>query len=261
MNKPVFRWTVGSCGPNSLDLLEESVHRLRLIYKEIFQYFIYYNGVTDDERNRIEKISQQHGIRPVKQDWKWCPIDNNEKFATPRNEQGDLQPDGKYCGGTLWKVCPARANMGVHEIVMDNDIIFRKPLPQINKFLSSRRFGLQLQEPIRFYGRYDSYLPEGPPYLNSGFFGLPPGYDFGSEIHKTWKRLDAHEELTHADEQGLLMRTLLDIPTIKVAPNDIVEYLAADYQAKPFHGYAYHFAQANRLTNHYWWNKYKKKLK
>ena len=105
----------------------------------------------------------------------------------------------------MWKVCPARMRMDSHEIIMDNDIVLLKKFPQIDEWLSQTSKTLILEEPIRFYGKYDSLLPADGPFLNSGFMGMPPGYDFGAEISKSWKQYGSYENLSQADEQGLLV--------------------------------------------------------
>lgn len=157
----------------------------------------------------------------------------------------------------MWKVCPPRLRMETHEIVMDNDIVLLKKFPQITEWLAQNKKALILEEPIRFYGRYDK-LFKGEPYLNSGFMGFPPGYDFGSAIYENWDKNGRFMNLSQADEQGLLVYTLSQQPSIRVSKEQMVEILGKDYNTRVSgQEYGVHFTQANRMPNHYAWVKYK----
>lgn len=158
----------------------------------------------------------------------------------------------------MWKVCPPRLRMETHEIVMDNDVVLLRKFPQIDEWLKQRDLVLMLEEPIRFYGRYDCLFPPDPPYLNSGFMGFPPGYDFGSAIREQWEKYSKYENLTQADEQGLLTYTLSQTPAIRVHADQMIEVLHRDFKTKlTGEEQGIHFTQANRIPNHHQWEKYK----
>jgi hypothetical protein len=148
--------------------------------------------------------------------------------------------------------------METHEIVMDNDIVLLKKFPQIDEFLAATNKSLILEEPIRFYGRYDCMFGPDDSCLNSGLMGFPPAYDFGSEIQKYWEKHGRYANLTQADEQGLLTYTLNQIPSVRIRKDQMVEVLHRDFVTKlSGHEQGIHFTQANRIPNHHQWGKYK----
>ena len=151
--------------------------------------------------------------------------------------------------------------MESHEIVMDNDVILLTKFPQIDRFLAEKDHALVLEEPIRFYGRYDCLFGADPPYLNSGFMGFPPGYDFGSAIAENWERFGKYENLSQADEQGLLTYTLSQQKNVRVGNDQMVEVLHRDFQTViDGRAQAYHFTQANRIPSHHSWKLYQERM-
>lgn len=257
MTKPLFRWTVGNCLPQGLDILCESIERTTEAFGlNNWDWVICYNGVSKEDVEKIIEAIDGKPIVLIAQNWITCPVQDN--CQSPRRNDGTYEFDGKRCGGTMWKVCPARMRMDSHEIIMDNDIVVLKKFPQIDEWLSQTSKTLILEEPIRFYGRYDHLLPQEAPFLNSGFMGLPPGYDFSSEILKSWKDNGSIENISQADEQGLLVYTLNKRPSIRIKPDQMIEVLHRDMNTKiTCQHHAYHFTQANRMPNHYAWGKYK----
>lgn len=148
--------------------------------------------------------------------------------------------------------------MEAHEIVMDNDVVLLRKFPQIDEWLAQTQRVLLLEEPIRFYGRYDCLFGADPPYLNSGFMGYPPGYDFGSAIFQNWTKHGRYMNISQADEQGLLVYTLSQQPSIRIHSDQMVEVLHRDAHTKiTGNEYGLHFTQANRIPNHGPWRKYK----
>lgn len=256
--KPLFRWTCGPCLPQGLEILGESIAKTtELLGINTFDWMICYNGLNADQ---IATIKGYIGSRPItlyEQSWKSCPIP--DEFQTPQRKEGSFEWNGNRCGGTLWKVCPARMRMETHEIIMDNDIILQKKLPQIEYFLKVENMALILEEPIRFYGRYDSLFPDSGPYLNSGFLGLPPGYNYGAELLRVWEEHGSLKNLSQADEQSLLTFTLSRLPSLRIKKEQMKELLARDFKNKMIGDENLHFTQSNRIPNHFWWKKYKEK--
>lgn len=258
MSKPLFRWTVGPCLPQGLEILGESLARTTAALGiDTFDWVVCYNGL---DANQIETIRQYIGNRPItlyEQSWANCPVP--DACQSPQRSDGSFEWNGNRCGGTMWKVCPARMRMESHEIIMDNDIILQKKFPQIDYFLKVSNMALILEEPIRFYGRYDSVFPDGGSYLNSGFMGFPPGYNFGAEVLRVWEEYGRHERLSQADEQGLLVYTLSRFPSLRIKKEQMKELLARDLKNSMAKGdaYSYHFTQSNRIPQHIWWKKYK----
>lgn len=257
MVKPLWRWTVGNCLQQGLDILSESIRNvLKVIDPDFWDLMVCYNGLNRTELGFLKTAIDGLPVTLFDQIWTTCPIPDN--CQTPRRADGSFEWNGSRCGGTLWKVCPARMRLETHEIVMDNDIVLLKKFPQIDEFLSCKDKALVLEEPIRFYGRYDYTFPPEEPFLNSGFMGFPPDYNFGKAIFYNWKKYKSLTTLTQGDEQGLLMRTLSETPNIRIKKEQMIEILHRDLLAPVTgHDYAYHFTQANRMPNHPAWRKYK----
>ncbi len=256
MSKPLFRWTCGNCLQQGLDVLAESIQRTtKALGIDNWDWAICYNGLS---RDQLKFISDAIGDKPIKligQDWSTCPV--NDNCLTPRRKDGSFEWNGARCGGTLWKVCPPRLRMETHEIVMDNDIVLLKKFPQIDEWLQTTDKALILEEPIRFYGRYDILFGPETPYLNSGFMGFPPSYDFGEAISKNWNSYGQLTNITQADEQGLLTYTLNQLPSIRVKKEQMVEVLNRDFKTQiTGREEGIHFTQSNRAPAHHPWKKY-----
>lgn len=260
MPKPLFRWTVGCCLQQGLDILAESINRTtKSLGIDNWDWLICYNGLT---KENVEFLKKAIGTRPIgmfAQNWTDCPVDDN--MQSPRRFDGSYEWDGRKCGGTMWKACPPRVRQEAHEIVMDNDIILLKKFPQIDEFLAQKDHALILEEPIRFYGRYDHLFPPGKdgPFLNSGFMGFPPGYDYAAAIRKVWEDNGRFTSISQADEQALLTYTLNGLPSVRVKKSQMYEFLAKDYAGKiTGHEEGIHFTQGNRIPNHRGWLQYQK---
>jgi hypothetical protein len=258
MPKPLFRFTVGNCQQQGLDILAESIKRTtEALGLDRFDWLICYNGLSPEN---IDFLVQSIGGKPIQlfeQDWSACPVD--DVCQSPRRPDGSLEWNGNKCGGTMWKVCPPRMRIESHEIVMDNDIVILKRIPQVDQFLTATDRALILEEPIRFYGRYDDLFGAGAPYLNSGLMGFPPGYDYANAIRRVWEANGRFQNISQADEQGLLTYTLSRLPSFRIKPSQMKEVLARDFKARiTGEEEAIHFTQANRITAHKSWNDYKK---
>lgn len=256
MVKPLFRWTVGSCLQQGLDILAESVNRTtRALGLDNWDWAICHNGLNKDNVDFLSRAIGDRPIQLISQNWATCPVPNN--CQTPRRKDGSFEWNGNRCGGTMWKVCPARMRMESHEIVMDNDVILLRKFPQIDRFLEETDKALVLEEPIRFYGRYDCMFGPDPPYLNSGFMGFPPGYDYGTEIFNTWVKHGRYMNLSQADEQGLLTLALSRQPNIRIHADQMIEILHREFRVElTGREFGIHFTQANRIPNHHAWQKY-----
>jgi hypothetical protein len=255
MSKPLFRFTVGPCLKQGLEILIESIKRTTTAFGiDRFDWCICHNGLSEEELQFVQKgVNRPMLLFP--QDWGMCPVQDH--VQTPKREDGSFNYDGNRCGGTMWKVCPPRMRMESHEIIMDNDIVVLRKFKQIDEWLSQTEKVLVLEENIRFYGRYDRL--HGPaPFLNSGLIGLPPGYDFGHAISTVWASNGHYTNLSQSDEQGLLTFALIQMPNIRIQPNQVIEILGRDYNAR-IHGSeeAIHFVQSNRMPNHRAWLQYR----
>jgi len=258
MLKPLFRFTVGNCLQQGLDVLAESIRiTTNTLGIENWDWAICYNGLSKSDVDFIQNVIGNRPIDLIDQKWSDCPIEDN--IQSPRRKDGSYEWNGIRCGGTLWKVCPARMRLDAHEIIMDNDIILLRKFHQIDEWLQSNK-ALILEEPIRFYGRYNHLFPRNDSvFLNSGFMGLPPKYDFGAEIRKVWQENGELKNLSQADEQALLTYTLSLQQSIRIQKDQMVEVLASDWKTEiTGEEQGLHFTQSNRIPNHRSWKKYLK---
>lgn len=258
MPKPLLRWTVGSCIQQGLDILAESIRKTTTTLGiDTFDWMVCYNGLSADNIAYLKTAIGNLPIILFEQNWEHCPV--TDECQSPLRSDGTIEWNGNRCGGTMWKACPPRMRMDAHEIVMDNDIVLLKKFPEIDAFLGCNKKTLVLEEHIRFYGRYDHLFGPGGPYLNSGFMGFPPNYDFGAEVRRYWEEHGKYTQLTQADEQGLLTYTLSRTPSFRIKPSQMLEVLARDFKSRiTGEEEGVHFTQANRIPIHRSWVEYKK---
>lgn len=256
MGKPLFRWTVGSCQRQGIDILIESVRRTTdVLGADRWDWLICHNGLSQEEIDYLRNKVAGYPVSLFEQEWSMCPID--DECQSPRRADGTYQWNGNHCGGTMWKICPPRMRMNAHEIIMDNDVVLQKKFPQIDEWLASQGKTLILEEPIRFYGRYEHLFDRKGPHLNSGFIGLPPNYDFGGAVLESWLKQGKLKKLTQADEQGLLTWTLNQMPSVRIKASQMIEVLHRDIKHKYTGGEeGIHFTQSNRIPRHPFWRAY-----
>ena len=119
-----------------------------------------------------------------------------------------LQPhvDPHMAEGVGWKLVPPQAFPDRHELALDNDcILFDLPRP-VRAFLHASDRTLMAEDAERCLGQFDLLVPPGT--YNSGIRGLPPTFDFATELAATLREQTncsgelpiLHSEL---DEQGL----------------------------------------------------------
>lgn len=186
--KPLFRWTIGKVNKCGLDILVESVRRMRVLYD--FEYVICHNNLSPRDLSTLEQCK----VRLV---------DQNQYLDSVK-----YPPDGKC--PACWKLFPPRLAIDRHELFMDNDIVLFKQVPEINEFLSRKNVALVYQGKFGLHGSYR--LPQWVS-VNSGIFGLPPSFDFSQEINnkiKPWA--------DRFDDQGLVGSILTSLCQYVVVP-------------------------------------------
>jgi hypothetical protein len=163
----------------------------------------------------------------------------------------DLLPGWKSSmPGWGWKLVPPRLRIDAHELWIDNDIVFRERLPSIDVWLKTNKAiistGLQ-----RAYGIFEDSIKDETPYC-AGFFGLPPGLDFGERIKHYCQQLKG-TPLGYYDEQGITVSVVLENNPVVVPLSElsIVKKLTKPYPK------AMHFIGVNRTANHEAWSQYK----
>lgn len=263
-NKPLLRWVIGGTIPQGIHLLKESITRTSKVFGDRFDYMVCYNNMAFEDLKFIARIFPF--VTLYKQNWMECPI-ANQMPITERDSFGNIKTDVYSCGGSLWKLCPARMRINAHEIIMDNDLVFFKAMNQVEEFLLSSR-PILLKEHTRWFGVYDKLFVPGDKF-NSGFVGLPPEFDYETKLRDAWKSAGSLCNLNYADEQGLITYVLRQNDPIMIEIDDIVElhqmgmvihsqenqcFIKHDFIEK---NKAAHFVQANRNFPHHPWCKYK----
>lgn len=278
--KPIVRWTIGDkCSPLGFTILREAIINFTKIYKNNFDYYVQYNFNSLDNTYKEEKLKdtvKDLGVNLKKQSWFESPININKPDNKIFSSVDNLKDSG-----SIWKICPPRLNLNVHEIVMDNDLVIYKKIPEIDQFLSRNDRILVLEDPIKYYGIYFGQNNDNNKVLNSGLFGLYPGYKFGENLKYFWEQNGSFPKLSYSDEQGFICGVLRKDQNILISKNTIVEMhfrglckfykpeIKSDdfflpYTQQLFNefydsGCGIHFVQSNTKDAHGAWDFFKKK--
>lgn len=241
--KPIARWTIGpvtSCGKK---ILRESVSIFTSIYPE-FDRIICFNNLNCSELSDLSKL-----VSLYKQEEKSAPC----LLSAPDN---NLE-EAIGCG---WKLAPPRLDTNSLELFIDNDVIIRKRLPQIDEWIERGDCGL-IAEGLsrkRMYGIYDAFIPQGIN-ANAGLFGLPPGFDFQKEITEYASFLNGG--LGGYNEQGLTVATIINMKNYIMVPLEKL-HISEDHVDFPnVLPDAIHFVGANRKEWHKGWQSYQSRIK
>ncbi len=215
--KPLLRWTIGEVHACGYRTLRDSVKRLRDLYD--FDFVICHNGQNTAQLEFLESL----GVELHAQDG----YQSLEKQTFMKLTPFRLRPDG-------------------HEIFLDNDVVLYDCPSEIDQFLASD--STLVYEGL--YGLHGAYtLPKGI-HVNSGIFGLPPGFDMEASIKANWLPLPAPSKF---DEQGLVGKCLVDHSSYIILPQCRVPILEShfDYKAHRRNKSAcgFHFVGANREEN------------
>lgn len=237
MTRPLARWTIGAVIDQGFETLRQSIRRFRLLYKE-FDLVVCRNNLESHQKRWLDRLGVE--LHTQKESDLGYPI------ASAKDPPGwkSSMP------GWGWKLVPPRLRISSHELWIDNDIVFRERLPSIDEWLDTGRSiistGLQ-----RAYGVFDDQIKDETPYC-AGFFGLPPGLDFGERIRYYCLRLEG-KPLGYYDEQGVTVSVVLENNPVIVPFSElsIIKKLTKPYTK------AMHFIGVNRTTNHEAWNQYK----
>lgn len=186
--KPVVRWTAGPPRSRFDDaILRRSVIDFRKFYGDVFDCFLCLNG-----RDAL-------GLD-----------DLGAEVIIQKPTIGTLEPKG-----VAWKLYPPRLRPESHEIFIDHDVVLVERIDAIEEFLASEdAFLYSGSSPAsRNYGRFGSLVDDGF-HLNSGLFGLPPGFRFDFGLVGEWR--------DYFDEQGFVAASLCHRPNlIKVGIEDL----------------------------------------
>jgi hypothetical protein len=267
--KPLLRWTVGSVNRQGLAVLKESITRTtKALGLDRFDWMVCYNNLDEADLSFVKLVCPPVELR--RQSWEDCAIPA-AMSRPPVDDEGRFKYDLTFYNGSLWKLAPARVRPDAHEIVMDNDVVLVKPTRMIEDFLSQTERPFVCRDQNRYFGRL-AYLFPNDERFNSGYYGLPPGYDFAADVRATWEAEGALEGLNYAEEQALICHTLRKrnpyfVDATQVVP---IAYLGKFHffgRAGCYEKYAwtgmesgFHFIQANRHEPHHPWCEYKNRL-
>lgn len=227
-SKPILRWTVGNVSDEGIECLKLSIKWICKIYGDTFDYYLCHNNIDLDKLNWIKntsiKLLNQHDYVS---DLNINPMNNNP----------------------CWKLYPPRIDINRHEIFIDNDLIIYKRLPVIDKFLERNNLLFITEAIRRSNGSFDSII-KSTKNLNTGLFGLYPGFDLKNRINETLNLKIIKTWSCHLDEQGLLAYIFHNSDYELVTLDDI--YVChQDYQYK-IGKYGQHFVELNRQVTCHW---------
>lgn len=194
--KTIIRWTIGEVSDYGFACLNLSVKKVVEMYGlRNFEYFICHNGDSKDKL--LPGVS---GVGLLRQ----------EEFAyslpTP--------PAGKF--GVSWKLYPPRIDLDSQEIFMDNDVVMHKKID----FKRYEDMCFISEAVKRSYGSFDNRIKESL-VANSGFFGLPPRFDFGLALSNAIVKFDVKWDDSYFEEQGLVSYVISNEKHVVLNMNDI----------------------------------------
>jgi hypothetical protein len=201
MPKPLLRWVMGGgATKDGFDVLDHAVDQARKLYPEC-DYAVLYNNLNDKEMKRIEKI----GVELIEQ--------------TQYNVEGIAPPI--KAEHLMW---PPRVRIETHELQMDNDIVLLRRHAYIDEFLHEDDLFIATESYIpQNYGLYSDAVPtrrgKG---INSGLYGMPPGFDFGKWLFEFYEKYD-RRPYHHLNPQGIVAAMIKDQAKFKImAKSDII---------------------------------------
>lgn len=223
--KPLIRWTIGPVSTSGFEVLEASVSKIKDLYGNLFDYVICYNQINPTRLKLlgVELFEQKENSLPIK----------------------------PY--SVAWKLYPPRLRLDSHEIIIDNDIILFKKLEEIDLFLESNKALIYEGLNRKFtLGRYK--LPIGV-VINSGIYGLPPGFDFEKKVRAKllgdWEKCRDRESTF--DEQGLVASILYYEDHILISQKKVPIFQECPNKKA---AYGFHFSGVNWKENYKYWQSY-----
>ena len=238
MEKPLIRYTIGgkSTSDLSINILNISIKKIQKIFKDKVDYAICYNNL---DMGFIEKINNGFGNKFYK-----IKIIDQLKF---KNSLPYRPVD------VSWKLYPPRLRLSAHEIFIDNDIIIERLPDQVSDFLKEDKSfffteGLNKNN----FGNFQYW--QNNIKFNSGFFGLPPNFDFRKSLiekmKKQMKNFNQFKWIDQYDEQGIVGCIILEQKNIKEIKLDCVGIFENNKITKGLCGY--HFVKSNIGKNKSW---------
>jgi len=195
MPKTIVRWTVGDVSEQGFACLRLSVNKIIEMYgHDEFRYFVCHNGISKKRLNSLPKVN----------------LVDQEKFA----DSLPIPPSG-----VSWKLYPPRLDMEAREVFIDNDLVLYAKINferiSLGCFISEAMY--------RLYGSFNPRI-NSPINMNSGFFGVPPGFDFHSELSGTIIKFGIDWQSCYFEEQGAVAYVLHKNPHWIVRMNEITVF-------------------------------------
>jgi hypothetical protein len=229
----LLRWTIGPVSERGLTMLSISIRSFRRLYGDTFDLCIQHNGLDNAQLLKVKR-------------------NNVPLFKQFHSQDVEYAPEG-----CKWKLYPPRMRQDSHEIVMDNDLIIHKRLPQIDAFLAADNTCIITEAIKRCYGRYDPLIPEGICY-NVGLYGMPPGYDLSRHVRDVQKGEAPRRWQTYFDDQGLVTACFQrHSGPVTVIPRSMVS-ISLHEEVMPEGTHGVHFVGGNGVQRHLGWDRYNK---
>jgi hypothetical protein len=241
--RKIARWTIGPVSNSGQEILRESILKFSYIYPE-FERILCYNNINEEI---VEDLS--HICKLYKQESNTVPC----KLSDP----DENVEEATGCG---WKLAPPRIDIESMELFIDNDLIIRKRLPQIDEWIKNSNCFLIAEglSRVRMYGVFDPFIPEKI-HANAGIFGIPSGFDFYKKISDY--SLFLEDSLGGYNEQGLTVATIVNTKNYIMIPLSVL-HISEDHEGFPKKiPDAIHFVGANRKNWHRGWAFYKNSIK
>jgi hypothetical protein len=224
----IVRYTIaGSVQPAGWEILERSINLIRCIYKNNVRIYLSYNSLNKDQ------LIFAHALKAL--------LIDQANFDSPLVSC----PSG-------WKLVPPRIDISSRELFLDNDFLIKDQINQVEQFFNDDSI-LVLQGKGRYYGRFDSQIASQYE-VNAGLFGIPIGYDFNTELHKTLSRVNPGSH--YYDEQGLTVATITRHDKVISIPDGVVSIRSHLQDYEPGKK-GYHFCGVNAAGTHVSWDQYK----
>jgi hypothetical protein len=240
--KPLARWTIGPTTHSGQEILIESVSKFKEIYPE-FDTIVCYNNLQNINMVNTDMYKQKND-------------DLDYPLTSYNNPLLHVEPSIRNFGaaGSGWKLCPPRLRIKSHELWLDNDIIIKNRIPEIDNWLKQNT-GIISEGRCRIFGVYEPIIPKSFK-LCAGLFGLPPNYDFHQDIINLCKKYLEGKELGHYDEQGLVAAIISGIENFILIPQTHLK-IVEDGEKLPPKAMGFHFVGVNRNEKHSAWKDYK----
>lgn len=210
--------------PPGLRCLEHSISKWIEVYGDYAERYICVNGVCTSRFCHLDAT---------------C-IDQTQHVDTLPWEPHD----------TFWKFCPPRLRKESHEVIIDNDLVIYGRSPALEDFWTGDHV-IATAAHRACYGQFETLLKPGW-LVNTGLVGFPPGFDFGSMLHKMARIYPFLKLSNHCDDQGAFIYLTKDLLRIIPLEEITVCNPTVDYAPYRLGISGTHFAALNSGRDVYW---------